>query len=128
MMEQWFLLAIVRYIQPEDITNDRTMVLVSYYGEDNGDNIFNYASPSSGSYKPSLVIPKGSYQMDHNTLWFIADGMARPVGPPRPRPYNLDHSMPLHHQDHVLIVVEITGLGIVHIQREGDQQHQGYRP
>ena len=25
--------------------------------------------------------------MDHNTLWFIANGMARPVGPQGPKPY-----------------------------------------
>ena len=25
--------------------------------------------------------------MDHNTLWFIANGMARPTGPQGPRPY-----------------------------------------
>ena len=77
----------VRYIQPEDIANDGTMVFVNYYGEDNGDNTFNHASPSSGPYETSAVIPEGSYQMDHNTLWLIVNGMARPAGPPGPRPY-----------------------------------------
>ncbi|MCO5559225.1 hypothetical protein L7F22_012820 [Adiantum nelumboides] len=35
----------------------------------------------------SSVIPEGNYQMDHNTLWFIANNMARQGGPPRPRHY-----------------------------------------
>ena len=34
------------------------------------------------------VVPEGSYQMDHNTLWFIANGGVGQMGPgPAPRPY-----------------------------------------
>lgn len=40
--------AMVRFIQPEDVTNNKTMVPVSYYDEDNGDNPSNYASSSNG--------------------------------------------------------------------------------
>ena len=33
------------------------------------------------------IVPEGRYQMDHNTLWFIANGMQRQSGPGGPRPY-----------------------------------------
>ena len=79
--------AMVRYIQPEDVNNEGAVVPVNYYGEENGDNASNYASPSSGPYETPAVLPEGNYQMDHNTLWFIANGMARPAGPQGPRPY-----------------------------------------
>ena len=32
--------------------------------------------------------------MDHNTLWFIANGMARPTGPQGPRPYKSGPTAP----------------------------------
>ena len=32
-------------------------------------------------------VPEGKYQMDHNTLWLIANGIARPTRPNGPRPY-----------------------------------------
>lgn len=79
--------AMVRYIQPKDLNNEGAVVPVNYYGEENGDNASNYASPSSGPYETPAVLPEGNYKMDHNTLWFIANGMARAVGPQGPRPY-----------------------------------------
>ena len=39
--------------------------------------------------EPSNIIPKGRYQMDHNALWFIANGMQRQQGPIGPRPYRV---------------------------------------
>ena len=77
----------VRYIQPEDVNNEGAVVPVNYYGEENGDNTSNYGSPSSGPYKTPAVTLEGSYQMNHNTLWFIDNKMARPAGPQGPRPY-----------------------------------------
>jgi hypothetical protein len=69
--------ALVRFVQPEDLELDGTLVLVSYYGGENSDNAMNPTPSSIGSIGPSVVIPEGSYQMDHNTLWFIANGGAR---------------------------------------------------
>ena len=52
--------AMVRYIQPEDVNNEGAVVPVNYYGEENGDNASNYASPSSGPYETPTVILEGS--------------------------------------------------------------------
>ena len=47
--------------------------------------------PTTSSYEQvnemTHIVPKGRYQMDHNTLWFIANGMQRQSGPRGPQPY-----------------------------------------
>lgn len=73
---------VVRYLQPEEESHDGTMVPVNYYGEEG-----QQASSSMNPLEAQAHIPEGQYQMDHNTLWFIANRMARPTGPKGTRPY-----------------------------------------
>ena len=37
----------------------------------------------------SIETSKGKYKMNHNTLWFIANGMAKQTRPLEPKLYNL---------------------------------------
>ena len=73
--------AVVRYIQTKEEGHDRTLVPVNYYGEDESNHSGHHTSTSMILQEPSTYIPEGQYQMDHNTLWFIANRMARPTGP-----------------------------------------------
>ena len=72
---------VVRYMQPEDEHHDGTMVPVNYYGEEENEQLSQQASVSMNPQETQTFVPEGQYQMDHNTLWFIANGMARPTGP-----------------------------------------------
>ena len=69
---------VVRLIQPKDVTCEGALVSISHYYEEEPEII-----PSSVQMltsiltNSSIVIREGSYQMDHNTLWFIANGGAR---------------------------------------------------
>ena len=63
------------------------MVLVNYNGEEENEQLSQQASVSLNPQETQTFVPEGQYQMDHNTLWFIANGMARPTGPQGPRPY-----------------------------------------
>ena len=60
------------------------MVPVETYGEEMRNM---YMGPTS-SYEPVSemlhIVPEGRYPMDHNTLWFIANGMQRQSGPGGP--------------------------------------------
>lgn len=70
-----------RFIQPKDINHDGKIVPINYYGKDSNEDPTNYASSSVGIQEASLMIPEGKYRMDHNTLWIIANRMARLVRP-----------------------------------------------
>ena len=87
--------AVVRYIQTEEEHHDKTMVPVNYYGEEENEQPSQQASISMNPYETQTIVLEGQYQMDHNTLWFIANGMARPIGPNEPRPYKLGPSLAL---------------------------------
>ena len=63
------------------------MILFNHYGEENMDLASEQASSSINSSETQSYVPEGHYQMDHKTLWFIANGIVRPVGPNGPRPY-----------------------------------------
>ena len=79
--------AVVRYIHTDEEHHDGAMVPVNYYGEDENEQLSQQASVSMYPQETPTFVPEGQYQMDHNTLWFIANGMARPTGPQGPRPY-----------------------------------------
>ena len=85
--------AIVRYIQTDEEHHDGAMVPVNYYGEDENEQLSQQASDSIYPQETQTFVPEGKYQMDHNTLWFIANGMARPTGPQGPRPYKSGPSL-----------------------------------
>ena len=63
------------------------MVLVEHYGGEVKDMYMGPTSSYETINESSNVIPKGRYQIDHNTLWFIANGMQRQARPGGPRPY-----------------------------------------
>ena len=84
------------------------------YGEDNGQDLGGYISPSYDSQETQVVNLEARYQIDHKTLWLIANGMVRPGGPAGPRPYKpgpLPNTPPP--RDLVTVVEETIGLGIV---------------
>ena len=66
--------------------------VTSYYEEDTESNLGITQQTAYTTEEPSFV-PEGQYQMDHNTLWFIANGGvtrgAKPQGyrPEGQRPY-----------------------------------------
>ena len=66
---------VVKYIQLEEMNQETALVLVETYG---GEMRNMYMGPTS-SYEQvnemTHIVPKGRYQMDHNTLWFIANEM-----------------------------------------------------
>ena len=63
------------------------MVSVSYYSEESQEQSSQQASSSTSPLEAQTYILEGQYQMDHNTIWVITNGMARPEGPNGPRPY-----------------------------------------
>ena len=71
-------IAVVKYIQPEDMNQETALVPMETYGGETRDT---YMGSNSSSYEQAnevtQAIPEGRYQMDHNTLWFIANGMQR---------------------------------------------------
>ena len=71
---------VVSYIQPEETNQESYLVPIGHYGGEVRDM---YMGPTS-SYKtmnePSNIIPEERYQMNHNTLWFIANGMQSQQG------------------------------------------------
>lgn len=79
--------AVVRYVQPKDMGLEGALVLISYYGGESSEDPTNYVSSLQGTYEASTVVPKGQYNLDLNTLWFVANGGTRPGGQPGPRPY-----------------------------------------
>ena len=79
--------AVVRYLQPEDEHHDGTLVQVNCYSEEENEKLSQQASISMYPYEMQTIVREGQYQMDHNTLWFIANKMATPIGPQGPRPY-----------------------------------------
>lgn len=70
--------ATVRYVQPEDIITETAMVPMTYYKEE-----IDQMGAMTTTNTPSELggVPEGNYQMDHNTLWFIANGGARQALP-----------------------------------------------
>ena len=80
--------AVVKYIQLEEMNQETTLVPIETYGGETRDM---YMGPTTSSYEQvnemTHIVPEGRYQMDHNTLWFIANGMQRQAGPGGPRPY-----------------------------------------
>lgn len=79
--------AVVRYVQPEEVAHDGALVPVSYYEREGGEDRSNYESSSPGHYEAPTMTPEGIFNMDMNTLWFIANGGARQMGQPGQRPY-----------------------------------------
>lgn len=75
----------VRLLRADEYAPDGTMVPVEYYVE-NTESSLALAPTTQGYTEEPLPTVEGHYQMDHNTLWFIANGGARQVGP-APRPY-----------------------------------------
>lgn len=74
----------VRLLRADEYAPDGTMVPVEYYVE-NTESSLALAPTTQGYTEEPLPTVEGHYQMDHNTLWFIANGGARQVGPaPRP--------------------------------------------
>ena len=60
------------------------MVPIETYGGETRDM---YMGPTSSYEQVSEMTPKvpeGGYQMDHNALWFIVNGMQRQLGPQEP--------------------------------------------
>lgn len=68
----------------EETSFDGAVAPINY---ENLDNQSNYASSFSMPSEASSMNPEGNFQMDHNTLWFIANGLAKYGGSPSPRPY-----------------------------------------
>ena len=80
----------MRLLRADEYPPDGTMVPVEYYVEENADPTLSLA-PVTTNYvdeSSNTGIPEGQFQMDRNTLWFIANGGARQGGPGQPpRPY-----------------------------------------
>ena len=77
--------ATVRIVTPEEEGNGRAMVPVQPYFEEIPDKTAyaNMQMVQDPSYAPEM---EASYQMDHNTLMFIANnGMGRPLPPENQR-------------------------------------------
>ena len=82
----------VRFVQPEEVTYDGTMVPVtSYYKEETKSNLGITQQTMFATEEP-LFVPEGQYQMDHNTLWFIANGGV--TGGAKPQGYCHDGQRP----------------------------------
>ena len=109
--------AVVRYIQTNEEHHDGAMVPVNYYGEDENEQLSLQASVSMYPQETQTFVPEAQYQMDHNTLWFIANGMAKQRGLKGQDHTSRDHLQQLL-QDHAKIAERITGLGIAHIQEK----------
>lgn len=78
----------VRLLQSEELVQDGSLVPVSTYYEEGSEVPLAAETPVTSSYEIMPVVPEGTYNMDHNTLWFIANGSADHGGPgPAPRPY-----------------------------------------
>ena len=78
--------AAVRLVQPEEPVYEGALVPVTNYYDEGLEEIPEPVQPYAAGVNSPSVDPEMSYQMDHNTLWFIANNMARPQGPP-PRSY-----------------------------------------
>ena len=64
---------VVRYIQTDEEHHDEAMVPVNYYGEHENEQQSQQASSSMYPQETQTSVLEGQYQMDHNTLWFIAN-------------------------------------------------------
>ena len=82
----------VRFMQPEEVTYDGTMVpITSYYEEETKSNLGISQQTVFATEEPSFIT-EGQYQMDHNTLRFIANGGV--MGGAKPQGYRLDGHCP----------------------------------
>ena len=77
----------IRYVQTDDLGQEGTLVPVNYYGDEDHVHINDQTQSQLETMEPSVVVPEGRYHMDHNTLWFIANGGVHQRGGPGPRPY-----------------------------------------
>ena len=81
--------AVVKYIQPEDMNQETALVPIETYGGETRDIYMGSNSSYEQANEMTQAIPEGRYQMDHNTLWFIANGMQKQQGPMGPQPYRV---------------------------------------
>lgn len=87
--------AAVILIQTKELGHDGALVPVSHYGEEAYANDPNQFPPTMETMDSEGMMPYGSYQMDHKTLMFIANGGARPQGGGQQiRPYRPNQGPP----------------------------------
>ena len=79
--------AAMRLIQIEEQGHEGILVPISHYGEEDHTSSSNQVPFPMEAMDPEGIVLEGSYQMDHKTLWFIANRGAQPRGGPGPRPY-----------------------------------------
>ena len=77
----------VRYIQSEERNTETALVPTVTYGKEADEICTEVVSTYVYAQEYSNVVPEGHYQMDHNTLWFIANAMGGQGRPMGPRPY-----------------------------------------
>ena len=66
--------AMVRYIQLEEVNQESALVPMEHYGGEVNETFMGNTPSYETLLEPSIIL-EGKYQMDHNTLWFIANGM-----------------------------------------------------